>query len=100
MAITREQLISLGFKPSKRSKTVNRKKYDTLIYNLNEFDYIFTGYNPFTDKIDFKRLWKTVRFEEDYHYIFPVEEMGELSFTVVKEFLKSEEEQYLNRGDI
>lgn len=90
MAITREQLLNIGFKPSKRAKSLGRKKYDTLIYNLNSTDYVYLGYNTYTKQIDFKRLWKSIMFHDGDRYTFPVEKLKELTLSNVKEYIKQE----------
>lgn len=97
MAITKKQLIDLGFKYGKRSK-MSQKKYDTLIYYLNKTDYIYLGFNSITNRIDFKRLWKTFFNPETNDVLtYPLDRMGELSFNYLKEFLERETEVAINR---
>lgn len=94
MAVTRDQLIDIGFKPTKKSKVLSNRKYDTLIYPLNKTDYIYTGYNNFNKNIDFKRLWKTFYDpESEETYTYPIDKMGELSLTIVKDIIKQAEQQ-------
>lgn len=89
MSITRDQLQSLGFKPTKRAKGFSKRKYDTLLFPLNETDYIFTGYNRFTKDVDFKRMWKSFTDPETKEVItYPIDRMGELTYTNVKEYLE------------
>lgn len=94
MAITREQLIDLGFKPAKKSKLLSGKKYDTLIFKLNKTDYIYTGYHNFNKQIDFKRLWKTFyNPDTDETITYPVDKMGQLSYSAIKDYLEQAVEQ-------
>lgn len=89
MSITRDQLLSIGFKPSKISKGIGNRKYDSLVYRLNSTDYIFTGYNRWSNKVDFKRVWKTYYDPESKETIsYPLDKMGVLTFTSVKEFVE------------
>lgn len=91
MAITKEQLQDLGFKPAKRATSLGTRKYDSLVYNLNKTDYLYLGYNIYTKKIDFKRLWKTfVNPETGEKITYPVDRLGELTYTNVKEYLEQE----------
>jgi len=88
MAVTLEQLKDLGFKPSKRSSLYN-KKYDTLIYPLNETDFIYLGYNQYTKSINNKVLWKSFKSKETGERItYPVIHLGDTGFNEVKDFLK------------
>lgn len=89
MAITKEQLLDLGFKLSKRSKSLNNRKFDSLVYPINETDYVFLGYNPFSKKIDFKRLWKSFTDPTTLEKItYPIEHMQNLTYSNVKEFIE------------
>lgn len=99
MAVTRKQLLSIGFVPSKRSKALNRDdKYDTLIYKINSTDYLFTGYSNFTKKTDFKRLWKTI-FNEGSYITYPVDKMGELTLNKVLEYIEYCKERSRELGE-
>lgn len=94
MAITKEQLLDLGFKPAKRASSLSKRKYDSLIFSLNKTDYIFLGYNIYTKNIDFKRLWKTfLNRETNETLTYSIDRLGELSYTTVKEFLEQEVER-------
>lgn len=89
MAITKEQLIELGFQPSKLAKGTNKnRKYDTLVFPINSTDYLFTGFNNVNGKIDFKRIWKSFN-SPDGRITYPVSHTGELSFTALKEYIQS-----------
>lgn len=44
MSLTRDQLISLGFKPGKK-KTGFARQYDTLVFPLNKSDYLYINKN-------------------------------------------------------
>lgn len=87
MALTTQQLISLGFKPSKRSSLYN-KKYDTLIYPISDTDFIYTGYNQYTSKINNKVLWKSFKQVDTGERItYPIINLGDTGFTELKSFL-------------
>lgn len=88
MAITKEQLLDLGFKATKLAKGKTKRKYDTLVFYLNDSDYLFTGFNNITGKIDFKRIWKS--FEgPDGRISYPISHTGNVSYTALKEFIES-----------
>lgn len=86
MAVTRIQLESLGFKKIRR-KQFNQYHY-TLIYPINEKDYLFTGYDKVTKKSNFKILWCSIVPFGTERITYPIEKLGELSFTNVKRFLE------------
>lgn len=89
MAITREQLVDLGFKLVKRAKGFSKRKYDTLLFPLNKTDYIFTGYNNYSKTIDFKRLYKSFTDPTTNEVItYPIDRMGVLTYNEVKEYLE------------
>lgn len=81
MAITRQQLLQIGFKPAKKQKGLGKRKYDTLIYKINDDDYFYLGYNDFRGKVDFKRLWKSILTEEEGRISYPVDSIGDLSYS-------------------
>lgn len=90
MAITLEQMKDLGFKPAKKAKGLSKRKYDTLIFRLNDTDYIYTGYNNFNKNIDFKRLWKVFKDPETGETItFNIDKIGSLTYAAVKEYLET-----------
>lgn len=98
MAITHEQLINIGFKPSKRANSLGRKKYDTLIFSLNETDYLFLGYNVLNKKMDFKKLWKSVVDPNTKErYSFQVDKIKELTLSNLSTYLIEEKDRALNR---
>lgn len=86
MSITREQIVSLGFKPAKK-KSPYLRKYDTLIYRLNDKDYLYLGYNQITKGIDFKRLWKSCVDMDGNRVTFQISHLGETSFRELKEYI-------------
>lgn len=91
MSITREQIISLGFKPAKK-KSPYAKKYDTLIYPLNKNDYIYLGYNQISKGIDFKRLWKSCIDMDGKRVTFQISHLGETSFSELKDYIDRHKE--------
>jgi len=87
MSITREQIISIGFKPAKK-KSPYAKKYDTLIYPLSKTDYLYLGYSAITKGIDYKRIWKSCVDSEGNRVTFMISHIGETSFTDLKDYIK------------
>lgn len=80
-------MISLGFKPSKRS-SLYKKKYDTLIYPINETDFIYTGYNQFSKTVNKKILWKSFKQVDTGERItYPVVHLGDTGLNELKSFL-------------
>lgn len=88
MAITKDQLMSLGFKPTKLAKGKTTRKYDTLVYYINEEDYLFTGFNNITGRIDFKRIWKSFNGPTG-RISYPISKTGSVSLTGLKEYIES-----------
>lgn len=91
MSITRQQLIDLGFKPAKKQRGLSTRKYDTLMYKLNKDDYIYLGYNDFRGNIDFKTLWKSIVTEEEGRISYPIQSLGTLTYTNLKEYINTAE---------
>lgn len=88
MAITIQQMISLGFKPSKRSSLYQRK-YDTLIYPLNDTDFIYVGYNEYAKSINNKVLWKSFKQVDSGERItYPIVHLGDITFSGLKSFIE------------
>ncbi len=86
MSITREQIMDLGFKPTKK-KSPYAKKYDTLVFPLNKTDYLYLGYNQITKGIDFKRLWKSCVDMDGKRVTFQVSHLGETSYSELKDYI-------------
>lgn len=80
MAITRAQLINIGFKPAKKQRGLGTRKYDTLIYKINDDDYLYLGYNDFRGRVDFKSLWKSIKTKHMGRISYPVTSIGELTY--------------------
>lgn len=89
MAITRQQILDIGFKPAKKKKGLGNRKFDTLMYKLNENDYLYIGYNDFRGNIDFKTLWKSILTEEEGRISYPVNSIGLITYTSLKEYIES-----------
>lgn len=88
MALTIKQLESLGFKPTKKESPFKRK-FDTLIYPLNETDYLYLGYNEFRKEINNKLVWKSfVEPGTKNRIAYVVTNIGSTGFTEMKTFLK------------
>lgn len=88
MSITREQIIALGFKPTKK-KSPFAKKYDTLIYRLNDTDYLYLGYSTILKSLDYKRIWKSCIDAEGNRLSFQIAHIGETSFSELKDYIAS-----------
>lgn len=87
MAITHQQIIDLGFKPSKKGGGFSKyRKYDTLIYPINKTDYLYIGYNPFKREINNKTIWKSIMTDEG-RLTFQVINIGETGYTELKQFI-------------
>lgn len=95
MAITREQIVDLGFQPAKK-KSPYAKKYDTLIYPLSKTDYLYLGYNGVTKGIDYKRIWKSCIDAEGKRVSFMISHVGETSFTDLKEYIKAHKNESIS----
>lgn len=93
MAITRQQILEVGFKPTKKKKGLGTRKYDTLMYKLSDNDYLYLGYNDFRGNTDFKTLWKSILTEEG-RISYPIKTIGMLSLNALKEYINSAEELY------
>lgn len=88
MALTTQQMISLGFKPSKRSSLYG-KKYDTLVYPINDTDFLYIGYNEFTKRVNNKILWKSFKqIDSGERITYPVVHLGDTGFTELKAYLQ------------
>lgn len=86
MSITREQIISLGFKPTKK-KSPFLKKYDTLILNLDKGEYLYLGYSSILKAPDFKRIWKSFIDDKGVRTNYLVAHIGETSFSELKDYI-------------
>jgi len=96
MALTTQQMISLGFKPSKRSSLYNRK-YDTLVYPITDSDFLYIGYNEYSQKINNKILWKSFKQVDTGERItYPVIHLGDTSFGELKKFLERSKDSIVN----
>jgi hypothetical protein len=87
MSLTKEQLVSLGFKPSKRGNGLSDKKYDSLVFKISPTDYLYTGYIPFKNQINFKTIWKSFKDVEGTQVTFQVINLGETGYNELKDYL-------------
>lgn len=89
-------MISLGFKPSKRS-SLYKRKYDTLVYPITDTDFLYIGYNEFSQRINNKILWKSFKQVDTGERItYPVIHLGDTSFTELKNFLQRSKDSIVN----
>ncbi len=92
MALTLKQLESLGFKPTKKESPF-RRKFDTLIYPLNETDYLWLGYNEFKKEVNNKIIWKSfVEPDTKNRVAYQITNIGTTGFNEMKAFLKRAKE--------
>lgn len=110
MALTLVQLQDLGFKPIKKSSPF-RKKYDTLIYPLNDSDYLYVGYNEYKKEVNNKIIWKSfIEPDSGKRIAYIITQLGTTGYTEMKDFLKRakananykltvEEQEYLESAD-
>ena len=87
MAITRQQLENLGFKKILR-KHLNSQHW-TLLYPINETDYLFSGYDKVTKKANFKILWVSKKITPSERVTYPLASMGDLGYFGLKEFIEN-----------
>ena len=88
MAITKEQIIDLGFQPAKR-KSPYAKNYDTLIFHLTTDKYLYLGYNVSTKHMDFKRIWVSCVDADGKRMTYQLSHIGEISYRELKEFIEN-----------
>lgn len=87
MSVTRESLVSLGFLPSKRGGGLSPyRKYDTLVYPINDTDFFYIGYNQFNKSVNNKVIWKSFK-GEDGRITYPVISLGDTGYTELKDYL-------------
>lgn len=86
MSITRQQLLDIGFTPAKRKKGLGTRKYDTLIFKMDENDYLYLGYNDFRGNVEFKTLWKSIMTEEG-RISYPVNSISMITYTGLQEYI-------------
>lgn len=89
MALTNEQLLSLGFQPSVRGRggLSKTKKYDSLVFPLNDTDFLYTGYNPYKKQINFKTIWKSFKDSNGNRITYQVINLADTGFTEFKTYL-------------
>jgi hypothetical protein len=88
MAITKEQLIDLGFKPSKRGGGLSQfKKYDTLVYPIDDTDFLYIGYNQFNKQVNNKKIWKSFKTPEGSRFTYCVISLGDTGYNELKDYL-------------
>jgi len=86
MAITRQQVLDLDFIPTKRQKGLGSRKYDTLMYKINDTDYLYLGYHAFRGNVDFKTLWKSIEIDGE-RISYPIDNIGNITYTSLKEYI-------------
>lgn len=93
MAITKQQILEVGFKPTKKRKGLGTRKFDTLMYKLSDTDYLYLGYNDFRGNTDFKTLWKSILTEEG-RVSYPIKSIGSLTLNSLRDYINSAESLY------
>ena len=89
MALTNTQLLSLGFKPSVRGRggLSKTKKYDSLVLSLNDTDFLYTGYNPYKNQVNYKTIWKSFKDEDGNRITYQVVNLADTGFTELKNYI-------------
>ena len=89
MALTNTQLLSLGFKPSVRGRggLSKVKKYDSLVLPLNDSDFLYTGYNPYKNQVNYKTIWKSFKDSEGNRITYQVINLADTGFGELKEYI-------------
>jgi len=88
MSITIKQLKDLGFKPFKKRSPYS-KSYDSLMYKLNNTDYLYVGYSSFTKQVNNKLIWKSfVQPDTKERIAYVVTRLGDTGYTEMKDFLE------------
>lgn len=80
MALTRDQLISLGFRPSKK-KTGFAKSYHTLIYRVNKTDYLYVNKNG-------SMVWMCFKDLEGQRINYQVINIGATGFSEMRDYIQ------------
>lgn len=91
MALTTEQIISLGFKPSLRGRggLAKNRKYDSLVFPINETDFLYTGYNPFKKQVNYKTIWKSFKDKVNGERItYQVVSLADTGYMELKAYLQ------------
>lgn len=88
MSLTIKQLHELGFRPTKKSSPF-AKKYDTLIFPLNDSDYLYLGYDNFKRSVNNKIIWKSfIEPDTKKRIAYQVIQIGDTGYTEMKAFLE------------
>ena len=98
MALTNQQLLSLGFKPSVRGRggLSKTKKYDSLVLALNDTDFLYTGFNPYKNQVNYKTIWKSFKDSDGNRITYQVINLADTGFTELKQYISRSNRIYLN----
>lgn len=99
MAITRAQILEMGFIPAKRQKGLGTRKYDTLMYKINDTDYLYLGYHAFRGNVDYKTLWKSAEIEGD-RVSYPIDSIGNISYNSLKDYIDGLKRLELHKAEL
>lgn len=91
MSLTREQLVSLGFRPGKK-KTGFARQYDTLIFPLNKSDYLYINKNG-------NMVWMCFTDLENRRINYQVINIGITGFHEMSEYLQRTIRNYQNKSE-
>ena len=89
MALTLKQMLSVGFKPTKK-KSPFAKSYDTLVLAINKTDYLYLGYNPVLKEMNFKKIWKSFIDTDGNRMTYQVTSIGDTGFKELKNYVTAE----------
>lgn len=100
MALTNDQMLSLGFKPSVRGRggIGKTKKYDSLVLPINETDFLYTGFNPFKDQINYKTIWKSFKDINGNRITYQVINLADTGYTELKDYIIRTQSIELNKN--
>ena len=100
MALTNTQLVGLGFKPSVRGRggLGKTKKYDSLVLPINETDFLYTGFNPYKDQINYKTIWKSFKDINGNRITYQVINLADTGYKQLKDYITRTQSVELNKN--
>lgn len=102
MALTLLQLKDLGFKPSVRGRggLGRTKKYDSLILPINETDFLYTGFNPYKNQVNYKTIWKSFKDLNGNRITYQVINLSDTGFSQLKDYITRTQSIELNKNSV
>lgn len=89
MALTNNQLLDLGFKPSVRGRggLGKTRKYDSLVLPINDTDFLYTGFNPYKNQVNYKTIWKSFKDINGNRITYQVINLADTGYTQLKDYI-------------